>query len=187
MWTAIAALGAGAINYYGTQKAGKVANAQSAANQAAQLAWNKQQDPFSAGGNREQYVPQLNKLMQGGYQGIQDDPMFQWEQKQGVDNMQRSMSARGMGASGSEMAALQDYGTGMARSYFDKQYARLSDLSGASRGGGAAATGMSPGDRYNTTADQYGAAAKLFGTGVGAVQQYNNPGAHPSWSNAPAV
>ena len=37
----------------------------------------EQQDPFSAGGNRAQYVPKLNELAMGGPSSIANDPTYQ--------------------------------------------------------------------------------------------------------------
>ena len=148
-WSAIAGIGGAALSYFGGQNATDAANAQNAANLAAQERWNWLQDPFSMGGNRAQYVSQLNDLMRGGYQGMQQDPMFQWMMSQGKDQAQRAGSASGRGGSGAEQIALQQQGFGLSQDFFNQQFSRLAELSGASRGGGQAAIGQSPTNVYN--------------------------------------
>jgi hypothetical protein len=138
-------------------------------NQQAQLDWNKQQDPFSAGGNRGQYVPQLNQLMQGGPAGVSNDPMFQKMNQQSMDQVQRREQASGQGGSGQEMMALQNQGFGNQMDYFNQQYSRLSDLSGASRGGGQAAMGQSPGAAYEQRMGQYANQGSGFGMMMGGL------------------
>lgn len=162
-WAAIGSILGGGMSYFGGQSAQDNANQMNQQNIAAQERWNMQQDPFSAGGNRQQYVGQLNDLMRGGYQGAQQDPMFQWMMKQGQNQMQRGSSASGQGGSGAEMAALQQQGFGLANDFFQQQYDRLSSLSGASRGGGSAAIGQSPQAGYNQTIGSY----QNMGAGIG--------------------
>lgn len=141
-----------ALSAYGAFTAGDAASAaqqQDQLNKQAQLDWNKQQDPFSAGGNRQQYVPQLNQLMAGGAAGVANDPMFQKQNQQSQQDMQRRMASHGQGASGQEMIGLQQNSWKNQQDYFNQQYTRLSELSGASRGGGGAATGQSPSSVYD--------------------------------------
>jgi hypothetical protein len=139
------AIGAGIGLLGGFGDGGQGAAQQAAAQQLAfQQQMYQQQDPFSAGGNRAQYVPQLNNLMAGGYQGISNDPMFQWQQQQGQQQVQRGLAAHGMGASGAEQVALQQQGFGNASSFFNDQFNRLSGLSGANSGRTAPMQGMSP-------------------------------------------
>ena len=126
---------------------------QAEANRQAQLAWNKQQDPFSAGGNREQYVPRLNELMQGGYAGVAGDPMFKQLNEQSLSDTQRAMSAKGYNMSGNEMIGLRETSAKNQMSFFDDQYRRLAELSGASRGGGQAAMGQSAQNIYQQGQD----------------------------------
>lgn len=177
-WVAAATMGGSLLSYFGSSKAADAAAQQNAANMAAQQQWNQLVDPFTAGGNRAQYADQLNQLMQGGYGGLQSDPMFQWMQKQGQDQLQRGLSAKGQLGSGNEMLALQQQGYGLAQDFFNQQYNRLADLSGASRGGGQAVMGQSPGaayqQQYGTTQNQMAAlgmglqgASQLFGRGAG--------------------
>lgn len=139
------------------------AAAQAEANRQAQLAWNKQQDPFSAGGNREQYVPRLNELMQGGYAGVAQDPMFQQLNNQSMSDTQRAMSAKGYNMSGNEMNALRDNSAKNQMNFFDDQYRRLAELSGASRGGGSVAKGQDPNSIYQQGQDSTQTNLNTFG------------------------
>lgn len=169
-WAAAATMGSAFLANQASNNAVNAANQQNAANVAAQERWNRLQDPFSAGGNREQYVSQLQDLLRGGYAGIQNDPMFQWMQRQGLDQAQRAGSATGMGGSGAEQLALQQQGFGLANQFFNQQYQRLADLSGATRGGGQAAVGQSPGSLYNMYTDQGQSRTNAFAAGMGGLQ-----------------
>lgn len=142
-WGTAIGAGIGLLGGFGSS-GGNEAQAAALAQQQAQLAWNKQQDPFSAGGNREQYVPQLNALMAGGPSGVVNDPMFQKQNQQSMMDMQRHLASTGQGASGNEMLSLNDQSFNNQNTFFNQQYDRLASLSGASRGGGSAALGMSP-------------------------------------------
>lgn len=167
-------LAAAAIGYLGQQEAASSARGTSRENMAQQERWNMLQDPFSAGGNRRQYVSQLNDLMRGGVSGIMEDPNFKARMAAGLQMSQRQASATGMGQSGNMQLALQRQGSQMAGDYFTEQYNRLAQLSGAARGGGSAPTGMSAGDVYQmgmgqtaATAGLIRGAAGLFGRGSG--------------------
>lgn len=142
--TGVGAVAGGLLGAFsgGDEDAAAAAKAQQDAAIAAQEKWNMQQDPFSATGSRLPYVQKLNDFVQGGYQGASQDPMFQWMQQQGMENTQRGLSARGLGGSGQEMLALSKQGYGMAHDFYNEQYNRLADLSGASRGGGASTANL---------------------------------------------
>jgi hypothetical protein len=172
---AIAIGGSAVIGYMGQQSAASAAQGANQQNIQAQQQWNQQQDPFSAGGNRAQYVPQLNELMKGGPAGVAQDPMFQKMNEQSLTNVQRREQASGQGGSGQEMLALQNQGFGNQMDYFNQQYSRLADLSGASRGGGQAAMGQSPGAAFGQSrqgsqdiAASFGGLSSIFGQGAGA-------------------
>lgn len=190
---AVAVVGAAAISYQGQKTAAGAASSVNAANIEYQNQYNEQVDPFSTGGNRAQYVPQLNALMQGGPQSLQNDPSLKWLQNQGQEAVQRQFSAKGQQSSGNEMLALmkQNYGTTM--DYFNQQYARLADLSGASRGGSKTVEGMSPTTAGGIAMAPYQAAAEGLG-GIASLykntpstntttQQLPNPGQAPSGYN----
>lgn len=53
-----------------------------------------------------------------------NNPAYQFQLKQGQQALDRSSAARGMGYSGAQMKAAQDYGQGMASQQYDKEYNR---------------------------------------------------------------
>lgn len=174
LWANIAGAG---LSWYQGQQAQQAAERQNAANIAAQERWNALADPFTAGGSRAQYVSQLNDLMHGGYANIQNDPMYQWMQRQGQEQLQRGMSAHGGLGSGAEQLALQQQGFGLANDFFNQQYSRLADLSGATRGGGQAAIGMSPSAMYQMQMNAAQNKASAFGLGLQGMAQIFGQGA----------
>ncbi len=54
------------------------------------------------------------------------NPAYQFQLKQGQQALDRSSAARGMGASGAQMKAAQEYGQGLASQQYDKEYNRAS-------------------------------------------------------------
>ncbi len=70
---------------------------------------------------------------------LKNDPSYQFRLKQGQQALDRSSAARGMGYSGAQMKAAQDYGQGMASTEFGNYYNRLAGLS---QGGQQAAGSM---------------------------------------------
>ena len=63
-----------------------------------------------------------------------NNPAYQFQLKQGQQQLDRSNAARGMGYSGAQMKAAQDYGQGMASQQYDKEYNRAtSEFGGQSR------------------------------------------------------
>jgi hypothetical protein len=171
-WGAVAGGAIGLLSGGGSDAAAKA----EAANQARMQHMYEQQDPFSAGGNRAQYVPQLNELMRGGYQGVVNDPMFQQLQSQSMIDVQRGMSARGQGGSGQEMLALRDSSQKNMMGYFDKQYARLASLSGADAGRTNAFQGQGGQAAYAQKMGDMSAMGAGFGSvmsGLGAL--FGNP------------
>ena len=189
----IGAIAGGLLGAFGGGGGDAAAKA-AADQQAAQLAWNKQQDPFSATGQREQYVGQLNTLMQGGPAGVANDPMFQQLNQQNLNQVQRMEHASGGGGSGAEMLALKNQSFGNQMDYFNQSYNRLASLSGASRGGGQAALGMSPEMALNSQANYQGSMGQLGGAltqifgqpsgggGGGYSESYTGSGVTPAAS-----
>jgi len=53
-----------------------------------------------------------------------NNPAYQFQLKQGQQALDRSSAARGMGASGAQMKAAQEYGQGLASQQYDKEYNR---------------------------------------------------------------
>lgn len=90
-----------------------------------------------------------------------NNPAYQFQLKQGQQALDRSSAARGMGYSGAQMKAAQDYGQGMASQQYDKEYNRATSefgdyynrLAGLSQGGQQAANTLgSYGNQYATGA-----------------------------------
>ena len=86
-----------------------------------------------------------------------NNPAYQFQLKQGQQQLDRSNAARGMGYSGAQMKAAQDYGQGMASQQYDKEYNRATSefgdyynrLAGLAQGGQQAATTLgSYGNQY---------------------------------------
>lgn len=78
------------------------------------------------------------------------NPAYQFQLKQGQQALDRSAAARGMGYSGAQMKAAQQFGQGLASQEYDKQYNRASGefgdyynrLAALSQGGQQAASSM---------------------------------------------
>lgn len=196
VWAAVAIGGAAVVSYIGSQQASSAAtaannqnmtnqsnmntqnvNAQlgmNAQNLAQQDRWNTLNNPFAASGQRQQYVGQLNSLMNdpSAMSNTYNDPVFQGQLQQGQDAVSRRMAASGQGGSGNEMASLMQYTTGNAQNAFQNKYNQLSSLSGASGPAGQASqgsaymgspiSGMSPQTAFGMAASPYqGVASSL--------------------------
>lgn len=106
-----------------------------------------------------------------------NNPAYQFQLKQGQQALDRSAAARGMGYSGAQMKAAQQFGQGLASQEYDKQYARASGefgdyynrLAGLSQGGQQAAGSMAQaGGQYannasNTFANLSNAQTSILG------------------------
>lgn len=86
-----------------------------------------------------------------------NNPAYQFQLKQGQQQLDRSNAARGMGYSGAQMKAAQDYGQGMASQQYDKEYNRATSefgdyynrLAGLAQGGQQAVSTLgSQGSNY---------------------------------------
>ena len=94
------------------------------------------------------------------------NPAYQFQLKQGQQALDRSSAARGMGYSGAQMKASQEYGQGLASQQYDKEYNRASGefgdyfnrLAGLSQGGQQAAGSMAQaGGQYaNNASNTFG-------------------------------
>ena len=139
---------------------------------------NHQQDRFLINGSRPVSQPtaptqntggQLNNpfdsyLASKGLAGGRFDtnnPAYQFQLKQGQQALDRSSAARGMGYSGAQMKAAQEYGQGLASQQYDKEYNRASGefgdyfnrLAGLAQGGQQAAGSMAnAGEQYASNA-----------------------------------
>ena len=95
-----------------------------------------------------------------------NNPAYQFQLKQGQQALDRSSAARGMGYSGAQMKAAQEYGQGLASQQYDKEYNRASGefgdyfnrLAGLSQGGQQAAGSMAnAGSQYaNNASNTFG-------------------------------
>ena len=68
----------------------------------------------------------LSKAGLSGGKFNQNNPQYQFLQKQGQQALDRSAAARGMGYSGAQMKAAQQFGQGLASQQYDKEYDRAS-------------------------------------------------------------
>jgi len=172
---------------------------------------NPQQDRFLTNGSRPVSQPtaptqntggQLNNpfdsyLASKGLAGGRFDtnnPAYQFQLKQGQQALDRSSAARGMGYSGAQMKASQEYGQGLASQQYDKEYNRASGefgdyfnrLAGLSQGGQQAAGSMAQaGGQYaNNASNTFG---NLSNAQTGILGQQANARASGYTANANAI
>jgi len=97
----------------------------------------------------------------GGGQFNVNNPQYQFLQKQGMQALDRSAAARGMGYSGAQLKALNEYGQGLASQQYDKEYDRAAQeyanyynrLASLSQGGQQAAQSLGGlGSNYSANA-----------------------------------
>ena len=122
------------------------------------------------------------------------NPAYQFQLKQGQQALDRSSAARGMGASGAQMKAAQEYGQGLASQQYDKEYNRASGefgdyfnrLAGLSQGGQQAAGSMAQaGGQYaNNASNTFG---NLSNAQTGILGQQANARASGYAANANAI
>lgn len=176
---------AGLLNSGSSQNA---ANQQNAQNLQFQEQMYQQQDPFSAQGNRAQYVPMLNRLAQGGPSSVASDPMYQQMNAKSMEDMSRGLAASGQGGSGQAMLALQQNSQGNMMNYWQQMMGQYGQLSGASSGRTSPMQGQSPGDAFSQsqqTMANYGGSFGLLMNGVqGIFGNTNNTQASLDQSNA---
>ena len=99
-------------------------------------------------GGADPFKDYLAKAGLSGGQFNQNNPQYQFLLKQGQQALDRSAAARGMGYSGAQMKAAQQFGQGLASQQYDKEYSRASDefsnyynrLAALAQGGQQAAT-----------------------------------------------
>lgn len=176
-WAAVAIGGSAIIGYMGQQDARRAGQDAQNRNLAYQQEMFRLQDPLSASGGRAKYANQLEQLMKGGLGAMAEDPTLKWMQAQGQQAVERQASATGQVQSGAEKMALEKNQIGTANSYFNQQYDRLLNLSGAGGGRTAPMQGMSGGDAYNMSMADTRSTAALFGAGMqGLAGLYGSPG-----------
>ena len=182
-------IGAVAGGLYGLATASMgqdAAAAQNRDNISAQNLTNMQNDPFAATGNRAQYVPQLNQLMQGGVAGVGNDPGFQAMEKQSMGDVQRMQAASGAANGGGATSQMLSQNMADQQSYFNQQYNRLTQLSGANTNI-SPAMGQAPGaaaTQANQTNMNMGAGFGSVVTGLGSLFGNTNPAPNNNTYNA---
>ena len=77
-------------------------------------------------GGTDPFKDYLSKAGLSGGQFNRNNPQYQFLQKQGQQALDRSAAARGMGYSGAQMKAAQQFGQGLASQQYDKEYDRAS-------------------------------------------------------------
>ena len=122
-----------------------------------------------------------------------NNPAYQFQLKQGQQALDRSSAARGMGASGAQMKAAQQFGQGLASQEYDKQYNRASSefgdyfnrLAGLAQGGQQAAGSMSQaGGQYAQNAGNTFANLSNAQTGILGQQANARASGYAGQSNA---
>ena len=133
-----------------------------------------------------------SKGLAGG-QFNQNNPQYQFLLKQGQQALDRSAAARGMGYSGAQMKAAQQFGQGLASQEYDKQYARASGefgdyfnrLAGLSQGGQqAAGSTANAGSQYASNAGNTFANLSNAQTGILGQQANARASAYATKANA---
>lgn len=165
-WAATAIGGSAVIGYLGQQDARRAGQAADERNLQYQQDMFELQDPLSASGGRAKYATQLEQLMKGGVGAMAEDPNLKWMLGQGQQAVERQASATGQVQSGAEKMALEKNQFGISNSYFNQQYERLLNLSGAGGGRTAPMRGTSGGDAYNMELADTRSTASLFGAGM---------------------
>ena len=126
--------------------------------QQGQQAIGKLADLTLGGDNFQSY---LKARGLGGGQFSTNNPQYQFLQKQGMQALDRSAAARGMGYSGAQLKALNEYGQGLASQQYDKEYNRANNeftdyynrLASLSQGGQQAAQSLGGlGSNYSSNA-----------------------------------
>jgi len=140
-----------------------------AARQAQQMQMYQQQDPFSAGGNRAQYVPMLNQYAMGGPSSVSSDPAYQRFNQKSMEDVSRKLSASGQTQSGQEQIALQQNSQNNMFDYWSKMMGTYADLSGANAGHTAPYQRTSGTDAYNVDSRENANAIEGFGGMMGGL------------------
>jgi hypothetical protein len=130
----------------------------------------------------------------GGGKFDTNNPAYQFQLKQGQQALDRSAAARGMGYSGAQMKAAQQFGQGLASQEYDKQYNRANSefgdyynrLAGLSQGGQQAAGSMAnAGSNYASNAGN--TFANLSNAQTGILGQQANARASGYAANVNAI
>lgn len=181
-WGAVVGGIAGGLFGGSSQDAANQANAE---NIQFQEQMYQQQDPFSAQGNRQQYVPMLNELARGGPSSVSNDPMYQQLNAKSMEDMSRGLAASGQGGSGQAMLALQQNSQGNMMNYWQQMMGQYSSLSGASGGRTSPIQGQSPSAAFGQsqqTQANYGGSFGMLMSGIQGI--FGSPGNNPNNAQA---
>lgn len=137
-----AALTAGAGIYSSSQASKQQSNAANNAANAQMQMFNQVQQNLSPYNQFGQGIlPQLNNLLSGNPAKMQSTlqamPGYQFTLNQGLQSVQNSAAARGLGSSGAALRGAADYATGLAQSNYNTYFNQL--MAGAGLGENAAA------------------------------------------------
>ena len=80
-------------------------------------------------GEQQQYAQQLAQLISDP-SSVKNLPGYQFQMQQGTDAVARQMAASGFLGSGNEATALEQYGQGLASSFYGQQASLLASLAG---------------------------------------------------------
>jgi hypothetical protein len=132
-------------------------------------------------GEQQQYAGMLQQLVSNP-SSVASLPGYQFQMQQGSEAVARNMASAGFMGSGNEAAALEQYGQGLASSFYGQQTQLLSSLAGLTApsspsqlGNAATAANTSAGAQWSNTLAQMGVMAGRYGT-AGA------PGSGPGFS-----
>ena len=183
-------LSAGASVYGSTQAADAQKSAAQQATQAQMAMFNATQgylSPYRQAGQNA--LTQQLGMAQKGFnfnptmQQLQQTPGYQFNLNQGLQSVQNSAAARGLGTSGASMRGAADYASGLASNTYQQQftnalqqyqtnYNNLGAISGlgesaaAGTGNAATATGQSIGDNITGAGNATAAADMAMANGV---------------------
>ena len=154
-------------------------SAQGAAQQASNLS-----DPFQ--GSRGMYGQQLNSLMQGGPQAmqqLQSTPGYQFQMQQGLGAIQSNAGATGQLGSGTTDRNLINYSSGLASQQYGNYFNQLAQLSGANWNSGPNAGNAIQQGQATGNSQTMGGLSTLT-SGLAGLQGVSNPFASPTYSGS---
>lgn len=118
-------------------------------------------DPWAP--NRYAYMNQLNSMMNGG--DFTKDPSYQFRLNQGNEQINRNAAATGGVGSGKQLAALMQFGQGLASEEFGNEEQRLERLAGVQSSSPSSAAMSWAMGRQNLQGNLGGLLGQLVGSG----------------------
>jgi len=120
-------------------------------------------------GEQQDYARQLAQLISDP-SSVKNLPGYQFQMQQGTDAVARQMAASGFLGSGNEATALEQYGQGLASSFYGQQTSLLASLAGLTApsspsqlSGAATGAGQTAFQQFMQLAGQAGLFAGRFG------------------------